>query len=108
MLIRGANGVGYKAYPDNLTERFVEQAAETGIDVFRIFDSLNWMKGMEACIGFVRNKTDRPGRSQHLLHRRHPGPQAAPNTPSTTTCSWPSSSKMPARTSSASRTWPAC
>ncbi|TGD82341.1 pyruvate carboxylase [Hymenobacter wooponensis] len=59
MLIRGANGVGYKAYPDNLTERFVQQAAETGIDVFRIFDSLNWMPGMEACINFVRNKTDR-------------------------------------------------
>ena len=59
MLIRGANGVGYKAYPDNLTERFVMQAAETGVDVFRIFDSLNWMKGLEACIGFVRNKTDR-------------------------------------------------
>ncbi|GAB2952144.1 pyruvate carboxylase [Hymenobacter coalescens] len=57
MLIRGANGVGYKAYPDNLTERFVEQAWETGVDVFRIFDSLNWMKGMESCIGFVRNKT---------------------------------------------------
>ncbi|SDX42268.1 pyruvate carboxylase [Hymenobacter psychrophilus] len=59
MLIRGANGVGYKAYPDNLTGRFVQQAAETGIDVFRIFDSLNWMPGMEACIGFVRTKTDR-------------------------------------------------
>ena len=58
MLIRGANGVGYKAYPDNLTERFVAQAAETGIDVFRVFDSLNWLKGMEACIGFVR-QTDR-------------------------------------------------
>jgi pyruvate carboxylase len=57
MLIRGANGVGYKAYPDNLTERFVEQAGETGVDVFRVFDSLNWLKGMEACIGFVRNKT---------------------------------------------------
>jgi pyruvate carboxylase len=57
MLIRGANGVGYKAYPDNLIERFVEQAGETGVDVFRIFDSLNWLKGMEACIGYVRNKT---------------------------------------------------
>jgi len=57
MLIRGANGVGYKAYPDNLIEKFVEQAGETGIDVFRIFDSLNWLKGMESCIGFVRNKT---------------------------------------------------
>jgi pyruvate carboxylase len=75
MLIRGANGVGYKAYPDNLTERFVEQAAETGVDVFRIFDSLNWLKGMEACIGFVRNKTDRLAEALHLLHRRHSRPQ---------------------------------
>ena len=57
MLIRGANGVGYKAYPDNLTERFVAEAGAKGIDVFRIFDSLNWMKGMEACIGFVRKQT---------------------------------------------------
>ncbi|MGI4874170.1 MAG: pyruvate carboxylase [Janthinobacterium lividum] len=57
MLIRGANGVGYKAYPDNLTEKFVGVASEKGIDLFRIFDSLNWMKGMEACIGFVRKQT---------------------------------------------------
>ncbi|MGI4834723.1 MAG: pyruvate carboxylase [Janthinobacterium lividum] len=57
MLIRGANGVGYKAYPDNLTERFVAEASEKGIDIFRIFDSLNWMKGMEACISFVRKQT---------------------------------------------------
>ncbi|WP_151089149.1 pyruvate carboxylase [Hymenobacter baengnokdamensis] len=57
MLIRGANGVGYKAYPDNLTERFVAEAGAKGVDIFRIFDSLNWMKGMEACIGFVRKQT---------------------------------------------------
>ena len=57
MLIRGANGVGYKAYPDNLTERFVAEAGAKGVDLFRIFDSLNWMKGMEACIGFVRKQT---------------------------------------------------
>jgi pyruvate carboxylase len=57
MLIRGANGVGYKAYPDNLTERFVAEAGAKGIDVFRIFDSLNWMKGMESCINFVRKQT---------------------------------------------------
>jgi pyruvate carboxylase len=57
MLIRGANGVGYKAYPDNLTERFVAEASEKGIDLFRIFDSLNWMKGMESCINFVRKQT---------------------------------------------------
>ncbi|QKG53107.1 pyruvate carboxylase [Hymenobacter sp. BRD67] len=57
MLIRGANGVGYKAYPDNLTERFVAEAGAKGVEIFRIFDSLNWMKGMEACIGFVRKQT---------------------------------------------------
>jgi pyruvate carboxylase len=57
MLIRGANGVGYKAYPDNLTEKFVATAGEKGIDLFRIFDSLNWMKGMESCINFVRKQT---------------------------------------------------
>ena len=57
MLIRGANGVGYKAYPDNLTEKFVEVAADKGIDLFRIFDSLNWMKGMEACLASVRKRT---------------------------------------------------
>ncbi len=57
MLIRGANGVGYKAYPDNLTERFVAEAGAKGVDLFRIFDSLNWMKGMESCIQFVRKQT---------------------------------------------------
>ncbi|MEJ8802753.1 pyruvate carboxylase [Pontibacter sp. H249] len=57
MLIRGSNGVGYKAYPDNLIESFVEKSWETGVDVFRIFDSLNWMKSMEPCINFVRKRT---------------------------------------------------
>ncbi|QHL86081.1 pyruvate carboxylase [Nibribacter ruber] len=57
MLIRGSNGVGYKAYPDNLIEAFVEKSWETGVDLFRIFDSLNWMPGMESCINFVRKRT---------------------------------------------------
>ncbi len=57
MLIRGSNGVGYTAYPDNLIEKFVEQSWETGIDLFRIFDSLNWMKSLAPCIGFVRKHT---------------------------------------------------
>ncbi|MDX5437211.1 MAG: pyruvate carboxylase, partial [Pontibacter sp.] len=57
MLIRGSNGVGYKAYPDNLIESFVEKSWETGVDIFRIFDSLNWMKSMEPCINFVRKRT---------------------------------------------------
>lgn len=57
MLIRGSNAVGYTAYPNNLIERFVVESWENGIDIFRIFDSLNWLDAMEASIGFVRNKT---------------------------------------------------
>lgn len=57
MLIRGSNAVGYTAYPDNLVEAFVEKSWEKGIDIFRIFDSLNWMKGMDSCIRSVRKKT---------------------------------------------------
>ena len=55
MLFRGANAVGYSNYPDNLIREFVKEAASSGIDVFRIFDSLNWIKGMEIAIDEVRN-----------------------------------------------------
>ncbi|MHA6281325.1 pyruvate carboxylase [Salinimicrobium sp. CAU 1759] len=58
MLLRGSNGVGYTAYPDNLIEKFVEQAWENGIDVFRIFDSLNWMESIAPCIEHVRKRTN--------------------------------------------------
>ncbi|HMB62990.1 MAG TPA: pyruvate carboxylase, partial [Eudoraea sp.] len=58
MLIRGSNGVGYTAYPDNLIEKFVEKSWETGVDLFRIFDSLNWMKSLAPCIDHVRKRTD--------------------------------------------------
>ncbi|KAA1247938.1 pyruvate carboxylase [Aquimarina sp. RZ0] len=57
MLIRGSNGVGYTAYPDNLISKFVEQSWENGVDVFRIFDSLNWMKSIAPCIEHVRTRT---------------------------------------------------
>ncbi len=57
MLIRGSNGVGYTAYPDNLIEKFVIKSYESGIDIFRIFDSLNWMKSIAPCIEFVRKNT---------------------------------------------------
>jgi len=57
MLIRGSNGVGYTAYPDNLIGKFVEQSWEKGVDVFRIFDSLNWMKSIAPCIEHVRTRT---------------------------------------------------
>lgn len=57
MLIRGSNGVGYAAYPDNLVEKFVEKSWETGVDIFRVFDSLNWMPNMAPCIEMVRKRT---------------------------------------------------
>lgn len=58
MLIRGSNGVGYKAYPDNLVERFIAEAGSKGIDVFRIFDSLNWLEGMKVSIKAVKEQTN--------------------------------------------------
>lgn len=57
MLIRGSNAVGYKAYPDNLIERFIEEAWKNGIDVFRIFDSLNWVEATKVSIKAVRERT---------------------------------------------------
>ncbi|AVK85647.1 pyruvate carboxylase [Lysinibacillus sp. B2A1] len=54
MLLRGANAVGYTNYPDNLIREFIAESAASGIDVFRIFDSLNWLKGMETAIDAAR------------------------------------------------------
>ncbi len=55
MLLRASNAVGYKNYPDNLIKEFVEQSSQAGVDVFRIFDSLNWVKGMTQAIDAVRD-----------------------------------------------------
>jgi pyruvate carboxylase len=55
MLFRGANAVGYTNYPDNVIREFVKKSADAGIDVFRIFDSLNWIKGMEVAIDATRD-----------------------------------------------------
>jgi len=57
MLFRGSNAVGYKAYPDNVIGKFIEKSWENGIDVFRIFDSLNWIEGMKRSIQVVRERT---------------------------------------------------
>jgi pyruvate carboxylase len=54
MLLRGANAVGYTNYPDNVVKEFVRVAAEQGIDVFRIFDSLNYVPAMIPAIEAVR------------------------------------------------------
>ena len=53
MLLRGSNLVGYANYPDNLVRSFIKEAAERGIDVFRVFDSLNWIPGMEVAMDEV-------------------------------------------------------
>lgn len=50
MLVRGNNTVGYKNYPDNVVKKFIKESAEGGIDLFRIFDSLNWIEGMRLAI----------------------------------------------------------
>ena len=50
MLLRGANAVGYTNYPDNVVKAFVREAAQAGIDLFRIFDCFNWIEGMKVSI----------------------------------------------------------
>jgi pyruvate carboxylase len=58
MLLRSANAVGYTNYPDNVVRYFVDQAAKGGIDVFRVFDCLNWVENMKVAVDAVR-RTDR-------------------------------------------------
>lgn len=53
MLLRASNGVGYTNYPDNVVQAFVKQAALTGVDVFRVFDSLNWVENMRIAMDAV-------------------------------------------------------
>jgi pyruvate carboxylase len=50
MLLRASNAVGYTAYPDNVVREFIKEAAGQGIDLFRIFDSLNWMPNMQVAV----------------------------------------------------------
>ncbi|MEQ1870632.1 MAG: pyruvate carboxylase [Vicinamibacterales bacterium] len=58
MLLRASNAVGYTSYPDNVVRAFVKQSAESGIDVFRIFDSLNSTDNMKLAMEAVRNDTN--------------------------------------------------
>ena len=53
MLLRASNGVGYTNYPDNVVQGFVAQAAASGVDVFRVFDSLNWVENMRVAMDAV-------------------------------------------------------
>jgi len=58
MLLRGSNAVGYKAYPDNVVREFIILAAQEGIDVFRVFDSLNWIEAMKFSIEVINKETN--------------------------------------------------
>jgi pyruvate carboxylase len=53
MLLRASNAVGYTNYPDNVVKYFVQQAAKNGVDVFRVFDSLNWVENMRVAMDAV-------------------------------------------------------
>jgi pyruvate carboxylase len=55
MLLRGSNAVGYTSYPDNVVQHFITQARHTGIDLFRVFDSLNGVDNMRVAIDAVRS-----------------------------------------------------
>ena len=57
MLLRGSNGVGYANYPDNVVREFVIHSSEAGMDVFRIFDSLNYLPNLKVAMETVSERT---------------------------------------------------
>jgi hypothetical protein len=107
MLLRGANGVGYTNYPDNVVQHFVKQAAAGGIDLFRVFDCLNWVENMRVAMDAV-GAEGKLMRSGDVLHRRHPRSGPRQIRPQILCRSGQANWKRPARISSRSRTWPAC
>ena len=80
MLLRGSNAVGYTNYPDNVVSEFVQAAAEHGIDVFRIFDSLNWTDNMKVAMETVARRPTRSARRPSAIPATFSIP-SAPNIP---------------------------
>ncbi len=111
MLVRGINGVGYHAYPDNVIREFIREAARSGIDIFRVFDSLQLdpESMRRLAIEAVLKEPGKLRRGHRLLHRRHPRLPSATSTRSTTIVEAAPRQleRHAARTRSASRTWPA-
>ncbi|MGZ0656631.1 pyruvate carboxylase [Coraliomargarita sp. W4R72] len=58
MLLRGANGVGYSNYPDNVIRGFIKHSAECGMDIFRVFDSLNYLPNLKVAMDSIRKDTN--------------------------------------------------
>lgn len=58
MLLRGANGVGYSNYPDNVIRGFIKHSAQSGMDIFRVFDSLNYLPNLKVAMDSIRKHTN--------------------------------------------------
>jgi pyruvate carboxylase len=86
MLLRSANAVGYTNYPDNVVQYFVKQAAASGIDLFRVFDSLNGVDNMRIAIDAVRD-TVRSAKRRSVIPATS-RIRIARSTISSTTCGW--------------------
>src|SRR5206468_3043986 len=60
MMVRASNAVGYTSYPDNVVQHFITQAAREGVDLFRVFDSLNGVDNMRVAIDALRGEVGLP------------------------------------------------
>ena len=107
MLLRAANAVGYTNYPDNVVQAFVKESAQAGIDLFRIFDALNWLPNLQLAIEAVRD-TGMLCEAAICYTGDILDPEADEVQPRSTTSTWRRSWRSAARTCSPSRTWPAC
>jgi pyruvate carboxylase len=106
MLFRGSNAVGYTNYPDNVVAGFVKHAAASGMDIFRIFDSLNYLPNLTRGDGGGAGDTTRVCEGRALLHRRHPRSEARQVRPQVLRPLAKELERMGAHML-ASRTWPA-
>src|SRR5207248_301397 len=88
MLLRASNAVGYTNYPDNVVRAFVKEAADAGIDVFRIFDALNWVPNMRVAIDAVLNLRPRRSAKRRFATRETSSTPAAPNMTLNITSIW--------------------
>ncbi len=103
MLLRGSNGVGYTNYPDNVVKFFVAQAAKGGVDIFRVFDCLNWVENMRVSMDAVL-EADKVCEGVVCYTGDMLDP-TGPSTISSIMSRWPRNSRPPAPMCWASRTW---
>ncbi len=107
MLLRANNAVGYTNYPDNVVKALRQGSAQAGIDLFRIFDALNWLPNLKLAIEAVRAQRHAV-RAGHLLHRRHPRSEADQIQPEVLRRSGQGTGKARGQPARPSRTWPGC